>query len=208
MRGFGFRFADILTVELKMASLELPSFNVTNDDGTVLERQSLPQGGYSKIMSLIINGEDAHDALQSGLSYRYGEQGRFASVHMPAESHPDDAQDGPAMVITTPYVKLVIYVETEEVLHYDIQVSLAGGFNLDDLHGVLGQTARWGRLPDEDRVIQGDEPDYITPGLLDPLFKFSTYGRMVNKTRKARVMKEAVHGTNLLVAHTAFTHHH
>lgn len=189
MRGFGFRFGDVLTVELQLLQLELPIYNDVQD-GTVMARQAIPPGGHRNAMTLRINGQESSDALESGLTFMFGDDKSQVKVHLPGKDakHDRDAPDGPVLVISTPSLKLVIYAETEEVLHFDMHLAMLGGISVDSLHGVLGQTARWHWATNVvDRVLEGTEQDYETKGLLDSSFKFNTFGKAaVNNAQNSR----------------------
>lgn len=172
MRGYGFRFSNALSMEVALLPLELPSINFTRD-GTVISRSVLPAGGYASVLKLHVNGEDVSDVLESGASYQFGD----ANLHLPGtgSKHEGDASDGPVAVITTPMLRVVIYIETEEVVHLDLQLALLSAVDASSMHGVLGQTLRWQRLPADERVVQGVEGDYATAGLLSADYKYNTF---------------------------------
>lgn len=187
MRGFGFRFADALSVELMLRPLELPLVNVSRRREEALERQVLPeQGGYGALMALRVNGQAADDLLESGVTLRFtAADGGLVTVHFPTDDskHPGDPTDGPVLVVATPQAKVVVFAETEQVLHLDLQLSLVNNIPVDDLHGVMGQTLRWQSAREAGRELEGEQDDYVTGGLLEPDFKFSTFGKPVPATR-------------------------
>lgn len=195
MRGFGFRYADILNFELVLLPIKLPSYNVTLAGGRVIERPTLPEGGFASVMALSVNGQDVSDALESGVTYRFGGSDNGDAsviVHLPGKEtkHKGDPQDGPVLVFETPAIKVVLYSETEEVLHLDLHLSVKGNVDAKSMHGVVGQTMRWKSLL-ADRTLEGKEADYETSSLLAEDFKFSTFNSTTEADAPSMVHKRS-----------------
>ncbi|KAI8474228.1 MAG: hypothetical protein J3K34DRAFT_465890 [Monoraphidium minutum] len=163
MVGFGARFGTALELELRL--------DIDPRDTQLFREQSArPPAGPRrrgklaakhetkmrvrlldpKFLNVVVNGAHRVDLLRA--------------------VNPDDASDGPLAILKTPLMELAFYLETEDVLHLDLQVKL-----LDRpyaMSGVLGQPLQWaldgasgGAV--QDGVLAGDDRRFeVGDGLL------------------------------------------
>ncbi|KAI8471956.1 MAG: hypothetical protein J3K34DRAFT_504980 [Monoraphidium minutum] len=175
MTAYGFRYADVLTLELELAT-DVDYAVAPDGRGPDTTRAVVPADWRSVFAGLRVNGKDTAARIGSGETLNFGAAGE-ASVHFPSRRHAGDATDGPVVVIKTPGMQVKAYLESEDVTHLDFEIALIGAAIADgDAHGLLGQSLGW--APGAQAALQGHEMDYVVEGaggLLATAFKYSRF---------------------------------
>lgn len=84
-------------------------------------------------------------------------------VYLPSETKGGvEAQDGALVILTTPDLELVLTLETEGVLHLDVQARMRSA-ELTMPDGVLGQTFMW-QLPTVEKELATPDADFSVEG--------------------------------------------
>ncbi|KAI8470043.1 MAG: hypothetical protein J3K34DRAFT_459100 [Monoraphidium minutum] len=195
MTAYGFRYADVLTLELELAT-DVDYTVVPDGRGPDTTRAVVPADWRGVFAGL----RDAAARIGSGETLKVGAAGE-ASVHFPSRRHAGDATDGPVVVIKTPGLQVKAYLESEDVTHLDFQITLIGAtIAEDDAHGLLGQSLGW--APAAPAAVEGGEMDYVVEGaggLLATAFKYSRFegaaaGRSPTAVRRMLINNAAAGG--------------
>ncbi|KAI8467540.1 MAG: hypothetical protein J3K34DRAFT_523627 [Monoraphidium minutum] len=174
MTGLGFRYGDILSVDLTMAT-DVVYKVVPDGRGVGTTRAVLPEDWSDVFESMHINGKDEMENLiGTGETLLFGMAGEV-SVSFPFKRHDGDETDGTVAIIMTPGMRIKLFLESEDVTHLDFDISLfSSAINAANTHGLLGQSLAWG--PGVPAAIEGHELEYVVQGgLLGTDFKFSRF---------------------------------
>ncbi|KAI8462198.1 MAG: hypothetical protein J3K34DRAFT_504501, partial [Monoraphidium minutum] len=106
MTALGFRWADVLSIEVEMATDVVYSVKPGAERGDGATRAVVPANWASVFTSAKINGKDVAASIGSGDTLKFGVGAAAASVHFPKGRHPGEPTDGPVMVIATPAMQV------------------------------------------------------------------------------------------------------
>ncbi|KAI8463101.1 MAG: hypothetical protein J3K34DRAFT_157700 [Monoraphidium minutum] len=176
MTALGFRWADVLSVEVEMATDVVYSVKPDAERGAGATRAEVPADWADVFTSAKINGRDVAASIGSGDTLDFVAGDATAYVHFPQGRHPGEPTDGPVMVIATPAMQITVYLETEDIIHLDFAVSLVKR-RITAMHGMLGQSLHWAR--GAPAAVEGDDDMlYAVAGgeLLGADFKYSLFG--------------------------------
>ncbi|KAI8467542.1 MAG: hypothetical protein J3K34DRAFT_480962, partial [Monoraphidium minutum] len=139
MTGIGFRFGNILSVTLEMAT-DVEYKVVPDGRGEDTTRAILPKDWSKVFASMRVNGRNVLGLIGTGDTLLHGVAGE-ASVHFPDRRHKGDETDGTVAVITTPGMRIKLFLESEDVTHLDFEITLfSSAINAANTHGLLGQS--------------------------------------------------------------------
>lgn len=138
-------------------------------------------------LRLMVNGQDWSTRIRSGMSLMpscattmhpffpmpttatdYSEEVIVneeddVTVYLPSETKGGvEAQDGTVIIVTTPDLDVVVSLETEGVLHLDVQARTRSQ-DLMILDGVLGQTFLW-QIPLVEKILATPDEDFGVQG--------------------------------------------
>ncbi|KAI8467584.1 MAG: hypothetical protein J3K34DRAFT_481068, partial [Monoraphidium minutum] len=173
MTGLGFRFGNILSVTLEMAT-DVEYKVVPDGRGKDTTRAVVPEDWEGVFASMRVNGNDVLELIGTGETLLLGVAGE-ASVHFPVSRHKGDDIDGTVAVIMTPALRIKLFLESEDVTHLDFEITLfSSAITAANTHGLLGQSLAW--APGAPAAIEGHELDYVVQGgLLATRFRHNRF---------------------------------
>ncbi|KAI8474947.1 MAG: hypothetical protein J3K34DRAFT_489375 [Monoraphidium minutum] len=188
MTGMGFKFADVLSLELEMATDVTYDVQPDPARGLSATRAAIPTDWAGVFAGVRANGVNIASKLGSGKTLEFGAGAERATVFFPSARHSKDATDGAVAVVTTPDMQarcgaallVKLYLESEDITHLDYEVMLTPKTRVQEMHGILGQSLSWPSAAPAS--FQGGDMDYAVDGLLATAFK---YGRFTGKPAAA-----------------------
>ncbi|KAI8470596.1 MAG: hypothetical protein J3K34DRAFT_458806 [Monoraphidium minutum] len=177
LTGLGLAYAADLRLEARLRTdveyrlIEDPARKVGN---TRALHPTGGEGGHGPLLaSITANGKSLAHLVGSGETVAFG----AARVFFPSTRHSGrgEEHDGPVLVASTPDIQLTLYLESDDIWHFDFTVVITSD-RICDMHGMLGQSMHW-EAGAPARVEGGSDLLYaIEDGLAGTRFKFSRFG--------------------------------
>ncbi|KAI8462836.1 MAG: hypothetical protein J3K34DRAFT_527471 [Monoraphidium minutum] len=151
MTGFGIRYGDALSLEIRLEA-EPASLELFKDEGAHHTTKMRVRHGDA-FLRVKVNGEDADGLMHSGTMAEGLPEGLLVYFPPRHAVNPDDATDGPLVVVRTPSAEFTVLKETEDALHLDVKIAFVG--KMAATGGLLGQTVGWRQSKPEGKVKDG-----------------------------------------------------